>query len=166
MKIDPKSVQKVIKKKGSTKLFQLLKMGWWGCAKRKEFQSKIVPKATNSSPKSAKNRSIIGPKSALDGPKSVQNRSKIDPGSAKIRKKQQDNIKNQGTPPCRPLLAKNIANVAATWTPKTSQNRSKIDPKIDQFLSCFWDRVWTQNRSKNQPKSDQKSIQHRSQERS
>ena len=82
-----KSIQNQFKrwsKKGSTKLFQLLKMGWWGCAKRKEFQSKIVPKATNSNPKWAKNRPKIGPKSVLDGPKSVQNRSKIDPGSAKI----------------------------------------------------------------------------------
>ena len=67
-------------------------------------------------------------------PKDFENGAQIDPGGAKmeakvgpdtpkIEKKQQRNNERKSTSQGPPFFAKNVANMAATWIPKTSQNR-------------------------------------------
>ena len=105
--------------------------------------------------KSGQNRSKIGSGRTKIGPKSA-------PGPAKTNQKHKNNNEPRSTWERYFIFGQNVANMAATWPPKRAKIVKKIDPKIDQILSCFWDRVWTpksfQKRHQKWSKIDPKSI--------
>ena len=124
-----------------------------------QFYQKFNQKSSQNRPTSVQNRPKIGPKSVPDGPKSVQNRlpgPSLGPKTGKTGKEISKKLEWQQRthehfradlyfwPKCR----QHGPNLA----PQTDQKSEKIDLKIDQILSCFWDRVWT-------PKSFQKRPQ-------
>ena len=82
------------------------------------------------------------------GQKSTQNRSKIgsrgqvwvqkrERRERKFNQKSPSNIKTGRTPQGRSIFAKNVANMAATWHPKSSQNRKKSILKSTTCLRSF-----------------------------
>ena len=130
-------------------------MGWWGCAKRKEFNQKSPQKQ----PTSAQNRPKICPKSVQNRFRTVQNRSKIGPGSAKIRLNTARQHQN-GAAPTGPAhfcqkCGQHGRNLGSQNEPKSLKNQSKNRSNFELLLGSSLD-------PKIVPKTTQKSIKNRS----
>ena len=70
---------------------------------------------------------------------------KLNPNSARTPKNPGKNTnatkKTRALEPPPPYFAENVANMAATWFPKSTENRSKSDPKIDRGIGANLSRL-------------------------